>query len=178
MASPVGHALVGLASAAVVARVTGAPRGPELWVGAVIASGLPDLDVMLEWLGLKGPRYHRNWSHSLILIGLLGAAGVAAVMLAPLPVDRRVALAWWVALVSHPILDVVTTGPTLGARGYGIGIFWPVHGRRWFSQRPIIDQTTEWGSCRSVREVWDGLLPEIVQLTPVCALIIALALVL
>ena len=169
---------MGLASAAVVTRVTGGPRGPELWIGAVIASGLPDLDLVLEWIGLKGPRYHRSWSHSLIFIGLLGVIGVAAAMLVPLPVDRRVALAWWAALISHPVLDVVTTGPTLAERGYGIGILWPVRGRRWFSQRPIIDQTTEWGSCRSVREVWDGLVPEIVMLTPVCALIIALALML
>jgi membrane-bound metal-dependent hydrolase YbcI (DUF457 family) len=169
--------VVGLASAAVVARVTGAPHGTELWVGAVIASGLPDLDLVLEWVGFKGPRYHRNWSHSLFLIGLLGLAGMAAALFVPLPVDRRVALAWWAALISHPVLDVVTTGPTLWERGYGIGILWPVSGRRWFSRRPIIDQTTEWGSCRSVREVWDGLFPEIVMLTPVCALIVALTLV-
>ena len=117
--------MVGLASAAVVARVTGAPRGPELWIGAFIASGLPDLDIVLEWVGLRGPRYHRNASHSLLVIGALSLVVWAGLNFLPVELDPRVALAWLVALISHPALDVLTTGPELGARGYGIGVLWP-----------------------------------------------------
>jgi membrane-bound metal-dependent hydrolase YbcI (DUF457 family) len=169
--------LVGLASAAVAARVSGAPRGPELWAGAVIASGLPDLDLVLEWLGFKGPRYHRNGSHSLVLVGVLAAAVWIAVRQLAIPLDDRVVLAWAVALASHPVLDVVTTGPTLGKRGYGIGILWPLHGKRWYSRRPVIDQITDWGACRSMREVWNGLWPEVALLGPVCVLVFGLSFV-
>jgi membrane-bound metal-dependent hydrolase YbcI (DUF457 family) len=100
--------MVGLAAAALVARVTGAPRGPELWIGAFIASGLPDLDIVLEWVGLKGPRYHRNASHSLFVIGALALGVWAGLGLLPVQLDWRVWLAWLAALVSHPLLDVLT----------------------------------------------------------------------
>jgi membrane-bound metal-dependent hydrolase YbcI (DUF457 family) len=169
---------VGLASAAIVVRLTGAPRSLELWVGAFIASGLPDMDLVLEWLGLRGPRYHRNASHSLVLVGVLALVGWVAVRQLGIPLDERVLLAWVVALAAHPVLDVFTTGPALGARGYGIGIFWPLHGKRWYSRRPLIDQITDWGSCRSVQEVWDGLWPELALLGPVCVLVIVLTIVL
>jgi membrane-bound metal-dependent hydrolase YbcI (DUF457 family) len=144
---------VGLASAAIVVRLTGAPRSLELWVGAFIASGLPDMDLVLEWLGLRGPRYHRNASHSLVLVGVLALVGWVAVRQLGIPLD-------------------------VGARGYGIGIFWPLHGKRWYSRRPLIDQITDWGSCRSVQEVWDGLWPELALLGPVCVLVIVLTIVL
>ncbi|NIM47648.1 MAG: hypothetical protein GTO22_00025 [Gemmatimonadales bacterium] len=170
--------MVGLASAAVVARVTGAPRSPELWLGAFVASGLPDLDLVLGWLGLRGPRFHRNASHSLIVIGVVLLVGWGAVKLLALGVDWGIMLAWSAALVSHPVLDVLTTGPTLGARDYGIGLLWPLHSKRWFVGRPFIDQTTDWGACRTVADVWAGVRPEIVRLVPIAALVIALTLVL
>ena len=169
--------MVGLASAAVVARVTGAPRGPELWVGAFIASGLPDLDIVLQWVGLKGPRYHRNASHSLFVIGALAAGAWAALRFLPIGLDWRVALAWLAALVSHPLLDVLTTGPSVGARGYGIGVLWPLGRRRWFLARPLLDQTTEWESCRSLGEVWRGLEPELLLFGPVSLAVVVLTLV-
>ncbi len=168
--------MVGLASASVVARVTGAPRDAELWLGAVIAAGLPDLDLALEFVGLRGPRFHRNASHSLVVIAavlVLGWLALDALDVAP---DARLATAWGVALLSHPLLDALTTGPTLGARGYGIGLFWPLWSKRWFSRRPVIDQTTNWGSCRTVGEVWRGVRPELSVLVPVCAGILLLAL--
>ena len=170
--------MVGLASAAVVARVTGAPRGPELWIGAFIASGVPDLDIVLEWVGLKGPRYHRNASHSLFVIGALALGVWAALSFLPVELDWRVALAWLAALVSHPVVDVLTTGPSLGARGYGIGVLWPLGRRRWYMQRPLLDQTTEWESCRSLGEVWRGIKPELLLFGSVSLIVFLLTLVL
>lgn len=54
MASPVGHMAVGLATAATVARVTGTPDSTALWLGALIACMIPDLDVVAQLLGLIG----------------------------------------------------------------------------------------------------------------------------
>ena len=170
--------MVGLASAALVARITGAPRGPELWIGAFIASGLPDLDIVLEWVGLKGPRYHRNASHSVFVIAAVALAAWAGIALLPLELDWRVGLAWLVALVSHPALDVLTTGPELGARGYGIGVLWPVGRSRWYMERPLVNQTTEWESCRSLGEVWHGLKPELAVFGSISLVVFVLALVL
>ncbi len=176
MASPLGHAMVGIAAAAVVARVTGAPRSLELWAGSFIASGLPDLDVVLSMLGLRGPRFHRNASHSLVVLGAVLLGGWVALQFIPFQPDLRIALAWSVALITHPLLDVVTSGPSMGERGYGIGLFWPVHPKRWFLQRPIIDQSTDWGACGTVRDVWEGVRPEIYRLAPVCVLVTLLTL--
>lgn len=169
--------MLGIASAAVVARVTGAPRSLELWIGAFIASGLPDLDVVLNALSFRGPRFHRNASHSLVMIGVMLLVGWIVLKFIPV-LDWRVALAWSVALLSHPVLDVVTSGPSIGARGYGIGLFWPLHRKRWFLKRPVIEQNTDWGACRTVHEVWHGVRPEVYRLGPVCALITLLALTL
>ncbi|MCZ6918805.1 MAG: metal-dependent hydrolase [Gemmatimonadetes bacterium] len=174
MASPVGHASVGLAAAAVVARMTGTPPSFSLWFGAFIASGVPDLDVFLGVFGLRGPRYHRNASHGLPALG----AGVVLLWLLPgLPpsnLDPGVYWAWIAALFSHPILDVLTTGPRAGARGYGIALAWPLSRKRWFLLKPILE-TADFGACRSVGDVLLGVLPEMTRLVPVSALLFGLA---
>ena len=63
------------------------------------------------------------------------------------------------------LLDAVTTGPRGGARGYGIPLFWPLSGKRWYLQRPILE-TAEFEACQSVRDVWDGVRPEVVRIVP------------
>jgi len=105
-------------------------------------------------------------------------AAWAGIALLPLELDWRVGLAWLVALVSHPALDVLTTGPELGARGYGIGVLWPVGRSRWYMERPLVNQTTEWESCRSLGEVWHGLKPELAVFGSISLVVFVLALVL
>ncbi len=176
MASPIGHAAVGVAAAAVVARATEVPGTPALWVGAVIAAGVPDLDLGLALFGLKGPRFHRSFSHSLLLL----SAVIAAMwfVIAGLPsIGPGVFWAWAAALLSHPLLDVATTGPRVGARGYGIPLFWPLSNKRWYLQRPILE-TAKFEACRSVRDVWDGVRPEVVRIVPVALAVLLAALVL
>ncbi len=172
MASPIGHAAVGIAAAAVVARTIDVPGTPALWVGAFIASGVPDLDLVLALFGLKGPGFHRSFSHSLLLL----SAVIAAMwfVIAGIPsIGPGVFGAWAAALLSHPLLDVATTGPRVGARGYGIPLFWPLSNKRWYLQRPILE-TAKFEACRSVRDVWDGVRPEVVRIVPV-ALAVLLA---
>jgi membrane-bound metal-dependent hydrolase YbcI (DUF457 family) len=178
MASPVGHAMVGLAAAAVVARATGAPHTPVLWAGSVIAAGLPDLDLALPLLGLKGAHFHRHASHSLLVIaGLLVAAGITLAA-RPMLVDWRIAVAWSLALVSHPLVDVVMTGPATAARGHGVALLWPLSTRRWFLARPLLGLDTDLSMCRSLDCVLRGLWPEIYGLGTACAIAVTLATVL
>ncbi len=173
VASPLGHAMVGMAAAAVASRVTDGAVSTPLWIGAFIASGVPDLDLGLEFVGLKGPKYHRNASHSLIVLAGLSAA---LLVLAPrvVPLETSVLIGWIAALLSHPVLDVVSTGPPLGHRGYGIALAWPLSQRRWFLLRPLFE-TVDLGACRSWREVWEGVRPELKVLGPLAGLVIALA---
>ncbi len=165
MASPIGHAAVGIAAAAVVARATDVPGTPALWIGAFVASGVPDLDLGLAMFGLKGARFHRSFSHSLFSLSVLIAAMWFVVAGIP-SIASGVLWAWAAALFSHPFLDVATTGPPTAARGYGIPLFWPLSHKRWYLQRPILE-TAEFEACRSVRDVWNGVRPEVVRIVPV-----------
>ncbi len=174
MASPIGHAAVGIAAAAVVARATEVPGTPALWVGAFIASGVPDLDLVLALFGLKGPGFHRSFSHSLLLLSAVIAAMWFVVAGIP-SIGSGVFGAWAAALISHPLLDVATTGPRGAARGYGIPLFWPLSRKRWSLQRPILE-TAEFEACRSVRDVWDGVRPEVVRIVPVALAVLLAAL--
>ena len=170
--------MVGLAAAALVARATGAPHSVELWTGAIVAAWLPDLDLALRLVGPHGPDFHRHASHSLLVIaGLLAAAWLTLAAI-PALLDWRIALAWSLALVSHPLLDIGTTGPAVAARGHGVGILWPVSTRRWFLARPLLALDTDLAQCRSLRCVARGLWPEIYGLGTACAIVATLAILL
>ena len=172
MASPLGHAIVGVAAASVVLGISEAPQSAALWTGTLAASILPDADLALGAFGLKGPRFHRNGSHSLLVLGSLTVAVLFIYGFAEL--DGRVAAAWAAALLSHPLLDVVTTGPATSEQGYGIALFWPVHRRRWSVNRPILD-SLDLSRCRSIRDVWVGVVPEMVRLGPGALLVVVLS---
>jgi membrane-bound metal-dependent hydrolase YbcI (DUF457 family) len=166
MASPAGHAMVGLGTAAVVAAAVGAPNTPALWLGAGAACILPDFDLVSELVGKKGPQFHRNASHSIFVLGSVVLLGWWLTTFFSLPVDPRQALAWVAALASHPLLDVLATGPVLGAQGYGIALFWPLSKKRFFIKKPLFE-TMDLSKCRSLRDVWQGFRPELVTLGPV-----------
>ncbi len=166
--------MAGMATAAVVARAIEAPLTAPLWIGAFIASGIPDLDLALAAFGQKGPRFHRNVSHSLPLLGLLVLGAWLVVIPMAAIGESGMFWAWCGALFSHPLLDVLTTGRNLGARGYGIALFWPLSDRRWFLQRPILE-TADVGACRSVGDVWEGIRPEVYRIGPVALVVFALA---
>ena len=75
MASPVGHALVGLGLAALSVPLFDVRPGPALWVAAVIASGVPDLDFLGVLLGYPLDRVHRQGTHALPVLSAV--AGLA-----------------------------------------------------------------------------------------------------
>ena len=158
MASPLAHVLVGVGSAAAVAHATGIPPSLTLWVGAIISSGLPDLDFAVKVLGLSRRSFHRHATHSLVVLAAFIVVVVALWWMFVGNVDTNLVLAWSAALFSHPVLDAITTDAVLGARGAGIPLFWPILSQRWFLQSPI--PTLNVFACRSLREAYKGLLWE------------------
>ncbi len=173
MASPVGHALVGLGLAAAVAHTTGTPDSSALWLGAVVASGLPDLDLIGAAFGLPSRSAHRYATHSVLVLGALVLAAAWVWTRLPAGVDPGLGLAWAAALFSHPLLDLVSTGPATAARGHGIALLWPLSSRRWFLQRPILS-TVDLTACRSVVEAWKAIGSEIYCLGPASVVLILL----
>jgi membrane-bound metal-dependent hydrolase YbcI (DUF457 family) len=171
MASPVGHLAFGAAAAAVVARATGTPDSPALWLGAAVACGIPDVDVVFQLLGHK--RLHRNATHSLPFAALVIAAGLA--LMGALRVTPGPGLwgAWVAALLSHDLLDVITTGPTLGRIGWGIPLLWPLSRKRFWVRHPFLvgDRTESETYHDTLREMRE----DAVRLVPPCAAVFLLA---
>lgn len=172
MASPVGHVAFGVAAAAVVARATGTPDSVALWLGAAVASGIPDVDVVFPLLGLS-KRYHRNATHSLMFAVVVIATGLTVFRLLDLKPGADLELAWIAAFLSHFLLDVITTGPTLGRLGWGIPLFWPVSRKRFYVSRPFLvgDRTESHGIADTLREAREDAL----RIVPVAALVVLVA---
>ncbi|HDS1722322.1 metal-dependent hydrolase [Pseudomonas putida] len=109
--------------AALQGTVLGRIQGRRsLLYGAALGT-LPDLDVIIRYADpVSQMTYHRGFSHSLfVLTGL-------ALLLAWLINRRwpgkgytlpRLFLAFWLVLVTHPVLDAFTV--------YGTQLFWPLH---------------------------------------------------
>ena len=172
MASPIGHVAFGLAAASVVARATGTPDSAALWLGAALASGIPDLDVVFPLFGLS-KRYHRNATHSLLFAATVIALGFPAIRVLDLEPGLNLELAWIAALLSHLLLDVLTTGPTLGRLGWGIPLFWPASPRRFHVERPLFvgDRTESHTLVDALREMREDL----TRIVPPCAAVVLLA---
>jgi len=167
VASPVGHALVGLSAAAVVQQITGTDSTPTLWIGAFIASGVPDLDVFLRLVGKDGPRYHRNASHSFLTLVALWIAVVGTSFGLDLGLNWSLLFAWLTALLTHPMLDYLTTGTQLGKVGYGIALWWPMSKTRYFSKRVWLARDRG-----ATQRSWDYVpqaLEELIRLGPLAA---------
>ena len=108
---------------AVLGRIQGRR---SLLYGAALGT-LPDLDVLIRYADpVSQMTYHRGFSHSLFVLTALAAALawlVSAVARRRWP-DKgyrlpRVFPAFWLVLVTHPILDAFTV--------YGTQLFWPLH---------------------------------------------------
>lgn len=109
--------------AALQGTVLGRIQGRRsLLYGAALGT-LPDLDVIIRYADpVSQMTYHRGFSHSLfVLTGL-------ALLLAWLVNRRwpgkgytlpRLFVAFWLVLVTHPVLDAFTV--------YGTQLFWPLH---------------------------------------------------
>jgi membrane-bound metal-dependent hydrolase YbcI (DUF457 family) len=169
MASPVGHAIAGVTCAAAVSAAAGAPAGVTFWLGAIVAAGAPDLDFAPWLLGVGTRRYHRGPSHSLLVIGALVACVLLVWRGGGMALDGRSVTAWSAALLTHPVLDLLATGPRSGRRGAGVALFWPLSRRRRYLRHPLFEQDGRWLRCRSPRCLLGLLRSELIWLGPPCA---------
>lgn len=125
------HAAIPLALAAGLGRQA---VGPRLLAAGVLASVLPDLDVLAFRLGIAYSHAlgHRGFSHSLAFAALLA---LLAAMAAPWLRSRRGVAALFVgtAAASHALLDMLTDG------GLGVALWWPWSDQRWFAPWRVIE---------------------------------------
>ena len=174
MPSPLGHTLLGVATANVVAQAIGLPSSPALWAGAVILSNVPDLDWLVVASGRPMRQTHRGASHSLLVLGV-GMLGLAwAGYMADGVLDARLWLAWAAALLSHPLLDVMTTSSAAATKGFGIPLLWPLSQRRWALPYPAL-HTNELAMYRSPSTVWRALWRETYLVGPMALALTLLA---
>ncbi|HKS13994.1 MAG TPA: metal-dependent hydrolase [Pseudomonas sp.] len=113
--------------AALQGAVLGKVQGRRsLFYGAALAT-VPDLDVVIRYADpVSQMTFHRGFSHSIFMLtglALLLAWLVASVARRRWP-DKgysgpRLFLAFWLVLVTHPVLDAFTV--------YGTQLFWPIH---------------------------------------------------
>lgn len=128
------HPAVPIAAAAVLGRQQ---IGWRLIAAGVIASMVPDLDVLAFRLGIAYGHElgHRGFSHSLAFaLGL----GVLAAILAQSMRSRPVVAGLFVfaSRASHGLLDMCTNG------GHGIAYFWPFSDERYFLPFRVIEVST------------------------------------
>lgn len=110
----------------------GVVPGPLLLAG-VVASALPDLDVLTFPLGIPydAALGHRGFTHSVVFAVL---AAVAAASAARALRTTRARAFWFVlvSMASHGLLDACTNG------GLGVALLWPWSSERLFAPfRPI-----------------------------------------
>jgi inner membrane protein len=117
---PVAHGLVGVAVAAAVHPRPFARRCSALLFAAALAN-CPDLDFILVY-AFHERGWHRGFTHSLAF-----ALAVGFCLLAALGWRRRMeALAYFLALASHGLLDYATT-----RLGGGVELLWPFTSERY-----------------------------------------------
>jgi membrane-bound metal-dependent hydrolase YbcI (DUF457 family) len=176
MASPVGHALVGVGLAAVSVPLLGVTPGPALWMGAIVASGVPDLDIVGVLLGYKPERVHRRATHSLFVLSALAALALLASLAPWAPFDAPTVWVWAIALLAHPLVDALITRNEEGANNWGIPLFWPLWSRRFCLPRPLVRPPTidSYTSPSLLRD----LLPELALFGPTCLTLVLLGSVL
>ncbi len=131
MPSILSHPAVPLA----VAAIAGTKRiGGRLLVAGVIASVLPDADVLAFRFGVAygSELGHRGFSHSLFFAVMAGAIACAC---APWLRASRFTAFLFVGLscASHGLLDMLTNG------GHGIAYFWPFTDTRYFLPARVIE---------------------------------------
>ena len=106
----------------------------KLLVAGIVASVLPDLDVLAFRLGIPyGADFgHRGFSHSVmaaLIVAVIGAFFFRRTGRTPLVPF----LFLFVAMVSHGVLDAFTNG------GLGIAFLWPWSDERFFAPVRVID---------------------------------------
>lgn len=112
--------------AALQGAVLGRIQGRRALLYGAALGTLPDLDVLIRYADpVSQMTYHRGFSHSIFVLTALAAllAWLVSTIARRRWPDKgyrlpRLFLAFWLALVTHPILDAFTV--------YGTQLFWPL----------------------------------------------------
>lgn len=131
MPTIISHAAIPLALGLGLGRSVVSTR---LLLAGLVASALPDLDVVAFRLGIAyGDQLgHRGFSHSLLFAFLIGA--LAALLATRLNARRLIAFAFvFLATASHGFLDMLTNG------GMGVAYLWPFSDQRFFFPDQVIE---------------------------------------
>lgn len=132
MASAFTHAVAALALGTAFRHV-GPPA--RYWVTGAACAVIPDLDAIGYRLGVPYDSVlgHRGFTHSILFAALLATAAMTLFRDAEWKHERgRVWLFFFLATVSHGVLDAMTTG------GHGVAFFAPFFNERYFFPwRPI-----------------------------------------
>ena len=112
--------------ASVQGAILGKYQGRKAYLYGAMLGTLPDLDVLIRYGDpISNMTYHRGFSHSLIVLTIVGLLGAWLITRyhrwrdMPLPYSgKRLALAMTLVLTTHPILDSFTV--------YGTQLFWPL----------------------------------------------------
>lgn len=108
--------------AALQGAVLGRLQGRRALLYGAALGTLPDLDVIIRYADpVSQMTYHRGFSHSLFV--LTGLALLLAWLVNKCWPDKgytlnRLFLAFWLVLITHPVLDAFTV--------YGTQLFWPL----------------------------------------------------
>jgi inner membrane protein len=130
MPTIISHAAVPLAIGLGLGRNIVSPR---LLVAGLVASVVPDLDVLAFRFGVaySDQLGHRGFSHALLFAVILGA--LAALLAERLDARRLTAFAFVsLAAASHGLLDMLTNG------GLGVAYLWPFSDHRFFFHERVI----------------------------------------
>jgi inner membrane protein len=107
---------------------------PRLLAAGLVASVLPDLDVLAFRFGIPYADSfgHRGASHSIALAIFLGL--IASLVAQHLCVARGTAFIFVAtSAASHGVLDMLTNG------GHGVALWWPFSGERFFLPWQVIE---------------------------------------
>ena len=134
MASAFSHAI---ASVALGSTFRTSPRPARFWLLGMLCAVLPDADVVGFAFGIPYEHVlgHRGLSHSLVFAAVLATTVVALAFRSKRFTASRMKLWWYffVATVSHGVLDAMTTG------GLGVAFLAPFNDSRFFFPfRPIL----------------------------------------
>jgi len=108
--------------AAVQGAILGKTQGRRALAYGAVLGTLPDLDVLVRYADpVSMMTYHRGFSHSVFVLTALAAllAWLIRKVWPHAPYSgRRLFVALWLVLVTHPVLDAFTV--------YGTQLFWPL----------------------------------------------------
>jgi inner membrane protein len=141
----------------------------RFWLGLVLLSAMPDIDVITFTLGLdySHPFGHRGFTHSILFALITGIIFVFLMYRESAVTSgqfRQLSAVFFAAACAHAFLDSMTSG------GLGVGVFMPFNNNRYFLPwRPIkvspiriADFSGEWGYRVFKSELMIVVVPSIV----------------